>query len=316
MCLFILLMILPVCRVKSAEAPQIDLNRTASLKLCEISCTTSKPIAGVELTLYRVAAYKNSSAASLTLLKEYSACGVDINNLSTAEKQVSAAGKIMVYIKTHRLSGITAVSDKDGIAEFNSLPLGLYLVKVCSHEARVKVASDMFFVYLPMYENGGGWRYNIVAQPKSVFNTQGDEIITTTHTVRKIWNDKGCCQRRPFSIQVGLYRDGVLVDVAVLNKLNNWSYSWPGLSDNFKWSVKELTVPRGYTASVKENGTLSTITNTYKPHTDPPRSILPLTGDSEKLIFMCFVAAAACIIFFAAEVIIRRRKKKRRDLGV
>ncbi|MEG6571685.1 Cna B-type domain-containing protein [[Clostridium] cellulosi] len=310
LCLFILLIILPVRQVSSAEAPQIDLNQTASLKLCEISCTTSQPIAGVELTLYRVAEYKTCNADSLALLKEYSACGIDINDLSTSEKQISAAGKAMVYIMTHKLSGITAVSDKNGVAEFDNLPLGLYLVKVCSHKARVKVASDMFFIYLPMYEKEGGWRYNIVAQPKSVFSTEGGEIVTTTRTARKIWDDEGNSQRRPPSVQVGLYRDGILVDVAVLNEVNNWSYSWSGLSDNFKWSVKELAVPKGYTASVKEGDTITTITNTYKPPTDQPRGILPLTGDSEKLIFMCSAAAAVCVIFFAAEVVIRRRKKK------
>lgn len=309
MCLFILLMILPVCRT-SAEVPEIDLSKTASMKLCEISCTTSQPIAGVELTLYRVAAFKNCNAGSLTLLNEYSTCGIDISDLSTSEKQICAAGKAMVYIRTHKISGITAVSDKNGIAAFDNLPLGLYLVKVCSHEARVKVASDLFFVYLPMYDKGGCWQYNIVAQPKSVFKTYGDEIVTTTRTVRKIWNDKGYRQRRPPSIQVGLYRNGILVDVAVLNEVNNWSYSWPGLSDNFKWSVRELAVPPGYRVSVEENGTLSTITNTYKPHKDTPAGKLPLTGDNGIFIFICFGITTVCIIFFAAEFISRRKRKK------
>lgn len=308
LCLFILMMILSVYPV-AAQSSGIDFSKPASLTLNEISCNTAKPIAGLELSIYRVATFTGSAGSSYALIKEFSACGVDINDIATSEKQLDAASKVMVYINENSITGNTVVSDANGSAVFNNLPLGLYLVRISSHDASVKVASGLFFVSLPMADNGV-WQYNVVAQPKSVFNTEGDKVVTTVHTVRKIWKDSNHMQSRPSDIKVGLYRGSVLVDTVTLNDVNNWSYTWSGLSDNFVWTVKEPTVPPNYTATINDSGTLSTITNTYTSHEEVPLSVFPQTGENTTWLLICFGIMSFCITFCLVEILADRRKKK------
>ena len=80
---------------------------------------------------------------------------------------------------------------------------------------------------------------------------------TTSLRVEKIWND-GAEKHDNDQILVWLTQNGEIVPegfrpsdcYVVLNKDNNWSYTWTSLDDGFDWGVKEAAVG-GYTSEVK-----------------------------------------------------------------
>jgi pilin isopeptide linkage protein len=99
----------------------------------------------------------------------------------------------------------------------------------------------------------------------------------TQVSVRKVWDDDDNKDGiRPEKVRVQLYADDEQQGNAVeLNSSNGWSYTWTELlkqSDetDISYSVREVDVPSGYTASCSgsaESGFV--ITNTH-PHQTPP----------------------------------------------
>ncbi|MBP1736601.1 MAG: hypothetical protein H6Q60_482 [Oscillospiraceae bacterium] len=269
--LSVLMAIAPVCSAAALSA--IDFTKTASLSLTEIASNTSKPISGLEITIYRVASFSTSTGASYTLTSDFASCGVTINSLSTAEAQAAAASAIADYIDSSSITGTSATTDSSGYVSFSGLELGLYLVRVTSTSGtNVTTASSPFLVSLPMTDDSGTtWVYDVNAKPKSTVKTTSSNSsssntssTTTVHTVKKVWSDNDDAKNlRPTTITVGLYRDGDLYDTEILKELNNWSYTWTDLNDSYTWTADEIDVPDGYTSSTEDSGTLTTITNTY-----------------------------------------------------
>ena len=103
--------------------------------------------------------------------------------------------------------------------------------------------------------------------------TNKHELVTVEVPVSKVWNDNEDQDgKRPGSIQVQLYADGVKSGEPLnLNVNNNWSGSFRNLPKyragavgvEIVYTVKEVAVPEGYTASYE--GT--TVTNTHVPET-------------------------------------------------
>ena len=117
---------------------------------------------------------------------------------------------------------------------------------------------------------------------------------TTTLRVNKVWAD-GNENHDGDQILVYLTQDGEIVDEdfradssVILNKDNNWSYTWTNLGDEFTWGVKEASVP-GYTSEVKvEKDTqfkaiadkfyVATITNTSTPDENANKLVIRKTA--------------------------------------
>lgn len=81
-----------------------------------------------------------------------------------------------------------------------------------------------------------------------------------TVTVKKVWSDNG--KNRPTSVTVALYNGETKVETVTLSASNNWTYTWQELDGLGDWSVKEINVPKGYKATYKVKGEITTITNT------------------------------------------------------
>ncbi len=105
----------------------------------------------------------------------------------------------------------------------------------------------------------------------------------TTLTVNKEWIHNGN-NNHPASVTVQLYKDGKAEgDAVILSGATNWTYTWEELDSRFKWTTGEINVPEGYTSvtTTNEDGTVVTITNTYRrPVTPPPEQPDP-TPDPE-----------------------------------
>ena len=143
------------------------------------------------------------------------------------------------------------------------------------------------FDNLPKYKNvndkGVLIQYTVTENPVKDYSTEikgsatdGFEIINT-HTpgktsisVEKVWVDSDNQDgKRPASIQVQLYADGEPSGATVtLDETNEWKHTWSGLLEKnagtkISYTVKEVSVPGGYTVSYEPEGTKIIITNKH-----------------------------------------------------
>ena len=105
---------------------------------------------------------------------------------------------------------------------------------------------------------------NRVGEVDWIFLVEGIEYEKLT--VHKVWDDNGY-PNRPDSVTVHLMKDGTSAETVVLNKDNQWTYTWENLDDRYQWSVEE-EVPAGYEVSYKSEDNKIFITN-HKDY-DPP----------------------------------------------
>lgn len=133
------------------------------------------------------------------------------------------------------------------------------------------------------YENTGkltAQGENIATQtvwtPKSGASGTGSGKPTATFSVMKQWQDDNDeAGKRPDSIEVKLYQNDQPTDkTVVLNEDDGWFATFKGLAKYdkddvaYRYSVKEVDVPEGYTSTVDG----AVITNTYEkqPTPEPP----------------------------------------------
>ena len=139
---------------------------------------------------------------------------------------------------------------------------------------------------LPKYENGKEIEYKVkevvVAEYKSVVtdHKDGKYTITNKHTPlkttvkgKKIWKDEDNKDGiRPSSVTVKLLADGKETgQTATVSETSGWTYEFTGLDryqegKEIAYTVEEVNVPDGYTASVEGYN----ITNTHTPEKPTP----------------------------------------------
>jgi len=76
-------------------------------------------------------------------------------------------------------------------------------------------------------------------------------------SVSKVWEDDDDHQKlRPAFVRVELigtkWGKDYTLGSAVLNEANNWTYEWTDLSEDFEYSVREITVPYYTTTTDKK----------------------------------------------------------------
>lgn len=139
---------------------------------------------------------------------------------------------------------------------------------------------------LPKYENGKEIKYTVketaMTEYKATITTDkdGKYTITNEHTPEKtavkghkIWKDEDNKDGiRPASITVKLLADGKETgQTATVSETSGWTYEFTGLDryqegKEIAYTVEEVNVPDGYTASVEGYN----ITNTYTPEKPTP----------------------------------------------
>ena len=139
---------------------------------------------------------------------------------------------------------------------------------------------------LPKYENGQEIKYTVkevaVASYETIITSEkdGKYTITNKHTPlkttvkgKKIWKDEDNKDGiRPSSVTVKLLADGKETgQTATVSETSGWTYEFTGL-DRYRegkeiaYTVEEVNVPDGYTASVEGYN----ITNTHTPEKPTP----------------------------------------------
>ncbi|MCI1952288.1 MAG: Cna B-type domain-containing protein [Clostridiales bacterium] len=269
-------MIASVCPALASDSGgTIDLTKNGSISVTLLDNVNQKPISDAEFTLYRVAdAYNSGYNLAYTFTNDFVNCGISLDNLS----QEGLGTHLSAYADEHALSGETSkTTDASGLVTFSNLGTGLYLVRQ-TKATDGYYATNPFLVSVPMTINSE-WVYDVDASPKAEAETESQKAQLT---VNKVWVNNGVAV--PDAVTVALLRDGITYKTVMLNKANNWSFTWQGLDTAYTWTAAELDVSDGYTVGYCTSGSIVTITNTSTveipetPTPEKPTSTLIQTG--------------------------------------
>ena len=249
-----------------AFADQFDLARSGSISIQLRDVYHPETAIGGTIRLHKVGdAFLQNSALSFTLTEKFAGSGVPLGDINAA----GLPDKLLSYADQNKIAGTKVKANADGKATFSGLAAGLYLV---SQETAVSgyYKVSPFLVSLPMYEDGSGWNYNILAAPKVQRPPNALNV-----TVRKDWLDNN--KNRPDELIVQLLQDDQVVEEVVLNQKNAWKHTWKDLNGYYEWDVREKNVPEGYKATYSRSGNQITITNKASWYV-PPQDVLIQTG--------------------------------------
>ena len=168
--------------------------------------------------------------------------------------------------------------------------------------ANVEYQSEPVFenTYTPPTPNPG-----VPAEPDP---EPGDEH--KIHIFTKIWDDNNnAAGKRPSSIMVSLYCNGIYASDIELCEANNWTCGLILMSINdgeeVVWTIEEKNVPAGYTASYNQE--THTVTNTYVGSVSANGT---KTGDDSNLALFGIIAVVALIALAGIAVLLIKFKKK------
>lgn len=182
-------------------------------------------------------------------------------------------------VNSFRVEATTGSAISFKLSETNSNGADATNIIVTENGKEVETISGLFVAERGLTtESAYGFTFNNIYKPEG--GNGGGGSTTISRTVEKVWNDNNNPDR-PTSITVQLLRNGEVVETVTLSAANGWSYNWPELDAGYTWSVKEVNVAEGYTASVAKSGTTFIITNTYStPEENIPDENVP-TGSVE-----------------------------------
>lgn len=224
-------------------------------KLSVLSKSDSEgAISGVEWSIYRVA--ERNGEGGFALCGDFSDCQVSLEQLDGYTAQ-DAADTLAVFAGTENCEPLdVAVSSQDGMAEFEGLQNGIYLVA----GDKLAVGSKLYEPSPALVEIDKG---NVEIVGKFTVNEIPDEPEKVVYRVKKIWsNETEGITKRPESIVAKLYNGGELVESVELSEANMWTYEWEALEGG-DWKVAEEDVPDGCTVTYKKDGTEFEIINTF-----------------------------------------------------
>ena len=228
-------------------AQGLDVDRVGSISVTLMDQDGKTPIEGAELSLYQVATVRlndrNNLSYSFTNTFEDCGCALDDPALSV---------KLDAFVKDHSVSAEKLVTDAHGNATFTNLPLGLYFIKQTSTVAGYALCTS-FLVTVPN-KSADGYVYDVNASPKT------DIAKLTDITIKKVWNTDASAKAAD-SVTVQLLKDGVVIATAVLNEQNSWQVVYSDMPESDAYSIVEVDVPKGFTATYSQSGYEFTVTN-------------------------------------------------------
>lgn len=254
--------------VPAFAAGSIDTEKSATLKVSYQNNDT--PMVGIQFDAYLVANIDESGELEPTeTFKDYN---VDIRGKNDAAWK-ALASTLEGYIARDKITPTASVkTDEQGIATFENMDLGLYLIMGEKYKSgKYTYTCKSFMVQLPsMDKENNVWNYAVSTNSKheSSHDGGGGGSSTVSRKVLKVWKDTGYEEERPKEVTVQLLRDNEVYDTITLNADNNWEYTWSKLSNSYTWTVVEKELS-DYTVTVTKEGTTFVVTNTYDESDTP-----------------------------------------------
>lgn len=175
----------------TSKMPTIDTTKKGSITINKYEGEkgdTSKPLAGVEFTIYKIAELEQSTNPVELKYKSLIGDNVQITG-ETKYNDISSA--VDNAIKNNTLSkvavettALNAAQDK-ATATFSNLDLGVYLVKETNAPSQVVNKTANFLVSVPMTNTtGDDWIYDIEANPKNAAVYAGVTLTKKGTTIK------------------------------------------------------------------------------------------------------------------------------------
>ena len=231
----------------TASAQEFDPDRLGSISVTLMDQDGKTPIKGAELSLYYVAtaSLNSKNKLSYTFTDAFQDCGCALDDPALAVK-------LDTFVQDHAVSAAKLATDSHGTVSFTNLPLGLYFVKQTNTVTGYAPCTS-FLVTVPNY-NADAYMYDVNASPKT------DVTKLTDITIKKAWNTGGA-SKAPNSVTVQLLKNGVVVKTATLNAKNNWQVTYTDMPESDSYSILEINIPKGFTATYSRRGYVFTVTN-------------------------------------------------------
>lgn len=168
------------------KMPTIDTTKTGSITINKYEGSdTSKPLAGVEFTIYKIANLEQGSNS--VELKYKSLIGDDVT-ISGDTKYEEIKSVVDSKIANGSLTGTSATTEMQSgkaTAKFTDLDLGIYLVEETKAPSQVVNKTANFLVSVPMTNaTGDDWIYDITAEPKNATVYGGITLIKKGKTIK------------------------------------------------------------------------------------------------------------------------------------
>ena len=231
----------------TAFAQDFNSDRVGSISVTLMEQDGKTPITGAELSLYYVATVKLNSKNNLsyTFTNAFKDCGCALDDPTLSVK-------LDAFVKDHSVSSEKLFTDAHGKVTFTNLPLGLYFVKQ-TNTVKGYAPCTSFLVTVPN-KSADGYVYDVNASPKTDIAKLTDIII------RKVWNTDASAKASD-SVTVQLLRDGVVVETATPGVQNNWQVTYTDMPESDAYSIVEVNIPKGFTATYSKSGYVFTVTN-------------------------------------------------------
>ena len=265
-------------------AEEFDQSKTGSISVTLIEKKQNEPIVGAELSVYYVATAILDADGNL--IYDYTR---NFEQVDTAIDDKSLAAKLDEFVSQHSIPSTKMVTNDEGTALCNQLPLGLYFVKQTGAVEGFAPCTP-FLVTVPNEKNGE-YEYEVNASPKT------EVARLTSITIKKVWNTDESTEAAD-SVTVQLLKNGNVVKTATLNAQNNWRVTYTDMPESDAYSIKEVNVPKGFTATYMQNDYVFTVTNT---------STLIQTG---QLMWPIPVLAISGMLLIASGVVLLQKKRE------
>jgi hypothetical protein len=265
-------------------AEEFDQSKTGSISVTLIEQKQNEPIVGAELSVYYVATVVMDADGNL--IYDYTE---NFEQFDTAMDDTALATKLDAFVSQHSVPSTKMTTNAAGTALSNALPLGLYFVKQTGAVEGFAPCTP-FLVTVPNEKNGE-YVYEVNASPKT------EVARLTSITIKKVWNTDASTEATD-RVTIQLLKNGNVVKTAILDAQNNWQVTYTDMPESDAYSIKEVDVPKGFTATYKQNGYVFTVTNT---------STLIQTG---QLMWPIPVLAISGMLFIAVGIMFLQKKRK------
>ena len=242
-----------VFALSTTEAKEeIDINRKSSLTI-----NYNNDLTDTEVKLYKIASVSKDFQYQLST--DFSVYPININGITSDLDWNILDNTINSYIVADGIEAFKTYFINDNFLKIENLEVGLYFVKMEKIDKDDYVLIfDNFLLSVPNLGEDGYWDYDVSIYPKVESYIPKYEKID--YTVIKQWRDDKV--NRPKSVDIDIYKDGVLVDSQVLSTSNNFTYSFETLDDGSEWSVVERNILEGYNVSILNKNRNFIIINT------------------------------------------------------